>query len=114
VILVYVMKEATEAERDPLLKMVGMSIEILETMDECVVALKAAKLLLRATEKANRKFSMARAPDTAAATPVDANDSLLHLNHYWGPLNLIDGEMDLDYAFQLDDSDGTHSMFTPM
>ncbi|KAI0121708.1 fungal-specific transcription factor domain-containing protein [Xylariales sp. AK1849] len=109
VLLVYIMKEAREGEMEPLLRMVGMAIEILETMDECVVALKAARLLQKTMEKATKKFSM-ETPPTVAAT-VEANEAMLQLNHYWGPLNLIDGEMDLDFAFQLDDVNGTSSMF---
>lgn len=88
-----------------------MAIEILETMDECVVALKAAKLMQRAIDKARRKFST-ETPPTVAAT-VEANEAMLHLNHYWGPLNLIDGEMDFDFAFQLDDMDGSNPLFLP-
>ncbi|KAH6638674.1 fungal-specific transcription factor domain-containing protein [Truncatella angustata] len=112
VILVYVMKEATETETEPLLKVVAMAIEILETMDECVVALKAAKLMQKSIDKARRKFST-ETPPTVAPT-VDANEAMIHLNHYWGPLNLIDGEMDFDFAFQLEDMDGTNSMFAPL
>lgn len=106
------MKEATEAEMEPLLRVVAMAIEILETMDECVVALKAAKLMQRAMDKARRKFSTETPP--AVATTSEANDAMLHLNHYWGPLNLIEGDMDFDFAFQLEDMDGPHSMFTPL
>ncbi|AEO63828.1 uncharacterized protein THITE_2010769, partial [Thermothielavioides terrestris NRRL 8126] len=45
IILVYVTQEASEGETAPLLKLVGMAVEILETMDECVVAAKAAQML---------------------------------------------------------------------
>jgi hypothetical protein len=106
------MKEATEAETEPLLRVVTMAIEILETMDECVVALKAAKLMQRAIDKARRKNSSETTP-TVAAT-IEANEAMLHLNHYWGPLNLIDGEMDFDFAFQLEDMDGNNQMFAPI
>ncbi|KAK6076239.1 C6 transcription factor [Seiridium cupressi] len=112
VILVYVMKEASEAEMEPLLRMVAMAIEILETMDECVVALKAARLMQGAIDKARRKYSTETPPMVTAT--VDANEAMLHLNHYWGPLNLIEGEMDFDFAFQLDDMDGANSMFAPL
>lgn len=105
------MKEATEAEMEPLLRVVSMAIEILETMDECVVALKAAKLMHKSVEKARRKYSTETPPTVAPS--VDANEAMLHLNHYWGPLNLIDGEMDFDFAFQLEDMHGTNSLFNP-
>lgn len=52
-ILVYVNQEASEVEVQPLLKLVSMSIEVLETMaDECFVAGRSAKLLKKALEKA--------------------------------------------------------------
>lgn len=57
VILVYINQEASEVEIQPLLKLVSMAIEVLETMaDECVVAGKSAKLLQKAmdTEAAMR------------------------------------------------------------
>ncbi|KAG8164417.1 hypothetical protein KVR01_006335 [Diaporthe batatas] len=52
IILVYINQEASEAEMDPLVRLVHMAIEVLETMaDECVVAGKSAKLLQKAMEK---------------------------------------------------------------
>ncbi|KAK7696892.1 hypothetical protein SLS64_014096 [Diaporthe eres] len=52
IILVYINQEASEAEIEPLLRLVHMAIEVLETMaDECVVAGKSAKLLQKAMEK---------------------------------------------------------------
>lgn len=52
-ILVYINQEASEVEVQPLLKLVSMSIEVLETMaDECFVAGRSAKLLKKALEKA--------------------------------------------------------------
>lgn len=52
-ILVYINQEASEVEVQPLLKLVSMSIEVLETMaDECFVAGRSAKLLMKALEKA--------------------------------------------------------------
>ncbi|OHW97257.1 C6 transcription factor [Colletotrichum incanum] len=109
-ILVYVTQEATEAEAQPLLKLVEMAIEILETMDECVVALRSAKLLHKAIEKAEKKFSTS----TPAALQIPAMppaDAMLQLNHYWGPLNILDNEMDFGFAMQFADFEGTNSLF---
>lgn len=83
-----------------------MAIEILEVMDDCVVALEAAKLLRRAKERAEVRFS---APAVTADPALSAADGTVHLNHYWGPLNLFDGDMDLDFAFQLAGFDGRDS-----
>lgn len=53
IILVYINQEASEVEVQPLLRLVSMSIEVLETMaDECHVAGRSAKLLQRALERA--------------------------------------------------------------
>ncbi|KAK4148530.1 hypothetical protein C8A00DRAFT_47629 [Chaetomidium leptoderma] len=110
IILVYVTQEATEGEIAQLLKLVGMAIEILETMDECVVAAKAAQMLHRASESAEKglKFAPAAANSTAANPALaQGHEAMLHLNHYWGPLNLVGGEMELDLNFfQFADLDG--------
>ncbi|KAH6683609.1 hypothetical protein F5X68DRAFT_171820 [Plectosphaerella plurivora] len=99
IILVYVMREATEEESQPLLRRVDMAIEILEIMDECVVALESAKLLRRAKEKA--KGTVPSTPDPALAGFGFEGPMLL--SHYWGPLDFLDGEIDLDMAFQIAD-----------
>ncbi|TDZ32422.1 Zinc finger protein grt1 [Colletotrichum spinosum] len=109
-ILVYVTQEATEPELQPLLKLVGMAIEILETMDECVVALRSAKLLHKAIEKADKKFS-ASTPSAVHIPAMPPADAMLQLNHYWGPLNILDNEMDFGFAMQFADFEGTNSLF---
>ncbi|KAK4119489.1 hypothetical protein N657DRAFT_581552 [Parathielavia appendiculata] len=115
IILVYVAQEATESEIQPLLKLVSMAIEILETMDECVVAAKAAQLLRRASENAQKKSisaSTSAGANTAAPHPggqplAQGHEAMLHLNQYWGPLSFVGGDMDLDFNFfQLADLDG--------
>lgn len=75
----------------PLLRLVDMAIEILMIMDECVVALQAAKLLQGAREKATQKSSQV---DMAANPGTSWPGGMVYLNHYWGPLNLLDGELD--------------------
>lgn len=53
IILVYISQEASEVEIQPLLKLVTMAIEVLETMaDDCVVAGQSAKFLQKALERA--------------------------------------------------------------
>lgn len=93
-----------------------MAIEILETMDECVVATKAAQMLHRASEKAKKKFSSSAgstaSANTGSLTPAQGHE-MLHLNQYWGPLNFVGNEMDLDLDlsfFQLADWDGGGSL----
>ena len=107
-ILVYVTQEAGEAQAHSLLKLVAMAIEILETMDECVVALKAARLLQKAMEKAERKSSIA----VSIQTPSDySGDTMLLPNYYWGPFGFEGSGMDLDVPSQLADLNGTNSLF---
>lgn len=65
----YVGQEATESEIHSLLKFVDMAIEILKTMDECVVAAKAARMLQRASEKAER-ISLRRRLTRYLSTPA--------------------------------------------
>lgn len=69
----YINQEASEAEIQPLLRLVHMAIEVLETMaDECVVAGKSAKLLQKAMEK-SAAARHERSSDRLAATLVSMN-----------------------------------------
>ena len=109
ILLVYIVQEASEAEKDSLWGYVEMSIEILETMDDCVVARKAAKMIQRA---------LARAKEGKEGGEMDGRDgrdgegdNLMQelagtsttFNHYWGPLNLMDGEIDVAFPFEMGD-----------
>ncbi|KAH7158370.1 hypothetical protein DER46DRAFT_685421 [Fusarium sp. MPI-SDFR-AT-0072] len=110
IILVYMTQEAVESEMQPLLRLVDMAIEILMIMDECVVALQAAKLLQGAREKATQKSSQA----LAAANPGTSwPDGMVYLNHYWGPLNLLDGDLDQNLDVSSIDFDAA-SLFMSM
>ncbi|OQE79313.1 hypothetical protein PENNAL_c0052G02003 [Penicillium nalgiovense] len=96
IILIYLAQEAIPAEAQPLLRLIDMAVEILLIMDECAFALEAAKLLRRAKEKAEAR---AMATDAATMEPLFSGvDGTVHLNHYWGPLNLY-GEIDPNLAF---------------
>ncbi|KAM0322738.1 hypothetical protein ACHAQA_009329 [Verticillium albo-atrum] len=99
IILVHVTREPSDTDNHQLLERVGMAIEILEIMDECVVASEAAKLLRQAKEKAER------AGPSASNQAINGFEGTMLLNHYWGPLDLLGGDMDLDFAFQLADLD---------
>ncbi|EEY15972.1 conserved hypothetical protein [Verticillium alfalfae VaMs.102] len=98
IILVHITR-SSETDNQYLLERVGMAIEILENMDECVVALEAAKLLRQAKEKAQSS-----GPFTSSQAAYDFEGTML-LNQYWGPLDLLGGDMDLDFAFQFSDLD---------
>ncbi|KAG7151694.1 putative transcriptional regulatory protein C3C7.04 like [Verticillium longisporum] len=98
IILVHITR-SSETDNQYLLERVGMAIEILENMDQCVVALEAAKLLRQAKEKAQSS-----GPFTSSQAAYDFEGTML-LNQYWGPLDLLGGDMDLDFAFQFSDLD---------
>ncbi|KAM0276266.1 hypothetical protein ACHAQH_006941 [Verticillium albo-atrum] len=107
IILVHITR-SSETDNQYLLERVGMAIEILENMDECVVALEAAKLLRQAKEKAQNS-----GPFTSNQAAYDFEGTML-LNQYWGPLDLLGGDMDLDFAFQFADIDAPgSSMMAP-
>lgn len=73
IILVYINQEASEAEMEPLIRLVHMAIEVLETMaDECVVAGKSAKLLQKAMEK-SAATRHERSSERLAATLMSMN-----------------------------------------
>jgi hypothetical protein len=111
VILLHVSQAGTNdrEESQAFLQSVDMAVEILEIMDECVVALEAAKLLRRARERAESRLSTGRALDVdesacglpPSTVPYDEHQTL-QLNNYWGTLGLIDGnDTEFDIAFQL-------------
>lgn len=78
----YINQEASEVEIQPLLKLVSMAIEVLETMaDECVVAGKSAKLLLRATEKATAARHQ-RNSEKIAGSLMSMTAATGHAPHY--------------------------------
>lgn len=69
----YINQEASEAEMEPLLRLVHMAIEVLETMaDECVVAGKSAKLLQKAMEK-SAAARHEKSSERLAATLISMN-----------------------------------------
>jgi hypothetical protein len=73
IILVYINQEASEAEMEPLIRLVHMAIEVLNTMaDECVVAGKSAKLLEKAMEKSTATRHE-RSSERLAATLMSMN-----------------------------------------
>ncbi|KAI3391428.1 hypothetical protein diail_7379 [Diaporthe ilicicola] len=128
IILVYINQEASEVEIQPLLRLVHMAIEVLETMaDECVVAGKSAKLLQKAMEKSaadRHEKSSERIAATlmsmngggsgdlaaalgepggngrAAATDDGFADPMIAMQwrHCWAPVNLLDNEV-MDFDF---------------
>lgn len=124
VVLLYITQgSASREEVQSLFELVNMAVEILETMEECVVALKAARLLRSAREKAESRLSSEIAPtynrehiNHASPEPnplfTHSEGHPVQLNHYWGPLGLMDGgSMDFDIAAQLSAFDQNNPMF---
>jgi hypothetical protein len=109
ILLVYIMQGtgSTYESRAPLFPYIVKAIEILEIMDDCIVAKKAAKMIRRALDRAKD----APPPNHTAATETPTRgytngDYSRSLNHYWGPLNLMDGEIDVSFPFEMGDLDG--------
>ncbi|PVH92608.1 hypothetical protein DM02DRAFT_543275 [Periconia macrospinosa] len=117
VVLLYVTQgSAIDEEILSLFELVNMAIEILESMDESVVSLEAARLLRHARDKAQSRESSGSAPrhnynnmshtalDTDSVSPPFAHveGHSTHLSHYWGSLGFLDvNGMDFDMATQL-------------
>jgi hypothetical protein len=102
IILVYIRREAAETEKPFLFRCVDMAVEILEIMDECVVALQAARLLRNAKEKSQ---TMDHVPGTE--TPTLHQEGNMLINHYWGALDLLGSDMGLNFSLQLGDIDAS-------
>lgn len=112
ILLVYIVQEASESEKTSLYEYVEMSIEILETMDDCVVAKKAAKMIHRALSRA-KGDSLIINRDEVPEMPQDTAvyDMPRTFNHYWGPLHLIDGDWDINFPFELGDLEEGQSLY---
>ena len=97
------MQEASATEKQLLFQFVEMSIEILETMDECVVAQKAAKIIHRALTRAKETSTSANHESYQRSREPFGLDVPPLFNHYWGPLNLMDGEIEFNFPFEMGD-----------
>lgn len=105
ILLVYIMQEASELEKPSIFGYVEMSIEILETMDDCVVAKKAAKMIQRALQRAKDNV-MGEGQNEEQQDTVMRDMASATFNSFWGPLNLLDGDIDVAFPFELGDLDG--------
>ena len=102
ILLVYIMQEASDSDKKPLFGYVERSIEILETMDECVVAKKAAKMIQKALLRAKDHAMEGTGNEEQQGTLMREMASTT-FNHYWAPLNLMDGDIDVMFPFELGD-----------
>lgn len=116
VLLLYIVYEASESEKSSLFGFVEMAVTILEAMEDCVVAKKAAIMVQRASERAKE---ISRTNDlNLECRPVDgvAYESSRTFNDWWGPLNLVDGDIESSYLFGMgtlqDDFDMHGQVFT--
>ena len=127
VVLLYITQgSARHEEVRSLFELVNMAVEILESMDECVVALEAARMLRSAREKAENRLSsentatynqepMSQPFHEPSPLFTHVEGQSVQLNHYWGPLGLIDGNgMDFDIAAQFGAFDQNNPMFFPL
>lgn len=103
-ILLYMAQSTNNScELRPLSRYVEMAVEILEVMDESVIAVKSAGMIKRALERVGASSLSAPPPSVAPAGPDVETDGLwLPAHHYWGSLNLLDGGLDESFPFQLE------------
>lgn len=80
-----------------------MSVEILETMDECIVAKKAAKMIRKALTRENEILKSVEVDSSQRSRDLSGNRTAFPLNHYWGPLDLVGSEMDISFPFEMGD-----------
>ncbi|KAH8891226.1 hypothetical protein GQ53DRAFT_648828 [Thozetella sp. PMI_491] len=98
IILIYISRESSEAELTYLYKLVEMAVEILEIMDESVVASKAAKMIQGALERART-----RSPGGSGQIGSGEFDMMGPWNGYAGLFDFIDGDMGIGLPFPLGD-----------
>ena len=91
IILIYIPQESGENELAYLYKLVEMAIEILEIMDESVVAMQAAKMIRGA-------LARARSIVRGDATPMEF-DKTAPWNNCAGLFDFIDGDFTFDMPF---------------
>ncbi|KAB5518851.1 fungal-specific transcription factor domain-containing protein [Coniochaeta sp. 2T2.1] len=107
-ILLYMTQAGNNNELEPLSRYVEMAVEILEVMDESVIAVKSAGMIKRALGRVK-----APPPPPGPAAPAapmgqlqdvleNNNDMWLPAHHYWGSVNLLDGQLDESFPFQMD------------
>jgi hypothetical protein len=111
IILVYIAQEALETEKQSLFGYVEMSVEILEIMDECLVAKKAAKMIQMALARAKGTPNSVEADPSQRPRDVLGNQASFPFNHYWGPLDLVQGDIDTSFPFELGDLDEIQGPF---
>jgi len=99
-ILLYMAQAGNNNELEPLSRHIEMAVEILEVMDESVIAVKSAGMIKRALERV--KAPPAASAPVAPAGPEVENDMWLPAHHYWGSVNLLDGQLDESFPFQMD------------
>lgn len=99
--LIYIVYEASAAEKPELFQRVDMAISILDTMEECVVAKKAATLIRRAVERARDGPKMNNVMLNQRPMEGIVYDPSRAYSDWWGPLNLVDGDLESSYLFDI-------------
>lgn len=103
IILVYIVQEASEAEKPTLLEHVEMAIEILESMEECVVAKRASEIIRRTVSNLRENVQVSAStvpmsPDPSA--DMNSFDASRALNSFLVPLQMPDSCIDPSFLFE--------------
>jgi hypothetical protein len=104
---VYIFQAVEESKCDALFKQVEMAIEILEIMEESIVAVKAAKVIQTALAKARQKTHPI--PENVQKTFGDEN--LMPLSGLWEPFNVAYDDPSSAMRFQFSDMGGDGGVF---
>ena len=95
-ILLYMAQAGNSSELSSLSRYVEMAVEILEVMDESIIAVKSAAMIKRALERVRKSSS-----PVPPAGPAAGNELWLPTHHYWGSVNLLDGQLDESFPFDM-------------
>ncbi|CAH0033315.1 unnamed protein product [Clonostachys rhizophaga] len=108
IVLIYIPRESGKHELEYLYKLVEMAIEILEIMDESVVAMEAAKMIQGALTRTRCMIPLAPR-DTAPGDTAPADTAAMEFqktaswNTYAGLFDLTEGDLSGDLPFPLGD-----------
>jgi hypothetical protein len=139
IILVYILQQSTDrsaAAIRPWLRLVYMSVEVLETMDECVVAINAASILTNVLRRLEKKLTPQDAehepnlayPATAMSLEIpehrgqmdgfeaSVGDAIMAFNgRGLAPLAAMEGNYDMGFPMQqMADLHGINSLFSEL
>lgn len=106
IILVYILHHGSDAEKQELLELVDMAVEIFEVMDDCIVAQKAGAIIKRTAASIRAPPSPSR-PTSQHFTPdFHGFDITQQMNSFLDPFNMLEMPLDPNGAFDWTGTEG--------